>query len=116
MIGVVAKMVRVHPQTLRLYERLGLLTPQRSGGKVRLYSHRDVEKLRVIQKLTRELGVNLAGVEMILSMRRELDQLQREMKETLDIFQKKAFEEPDARHSTSTRSDSRRIRIKIERG
>ena len=68
-IGVVAEMTRVHPQTLRHYERIGLVTPGRSRGNVRLFSQDDIERVRLIQRLTNELGVNLAGVEVILNMR-----------------------------------------------
>ncbi len=72
-ISVAADLVEMHPQTLRLYERKGLLAPKRSSGKTRLYSERDVEKLREIRRLTQELGVNLAGVEEIMRLRDELD-------------------------------------------
>ncbi len=72
-ISVAAELVDMHPQTLRLYERKGLIQPKRSGGKTRLYSERDVEKLREIRRLTQELGVNLAGVEEIIRLRDELD-------------------------------------------
>ncbi|MCX7740047.1 MAG: helix-turn-helix transcriptional regulator [Meiothermus sp.] len=72
-ISVAAELVDMHPQTLRLYERKGLIKPKRSGGKTRLYSERDVEKLREIRRLTQELGVNLAGVEEIMRLRDELD-------------------------------------------
>jgi len=68
-IGVVAEITRVHPQTLRHYERIGLVTPGRSRGNVRLFSQEDIERVRLIQRLTNELGVNLAGVEVILNMR-----------------------------------------------
>tara|TARA_Y100001001_G_C7923209_1_gene279412 strand:+ start:124 stop:549 length:426 start_codon:yes stop_codon:yes gene_type:complete len=68
-IGVVAEMTEVHPQTLRHYERIGLLLPSRSRGNVRMFSQVDIERVRLIQRLTGELGVNLAGVEVILNMR-----------------------------------------------
>lgn len=71
-ISVAAELVDMHPQTLRLYERKGLIEPKRSGGKTRLYSERDVEKLREIRRLTQELGVNLAGVEEIMKLRDDL--------------------------------------------
>ncbi|MDX2003926.1 MAG: helix-turn-helix transcriptional regulator [Meiothermus sp.] len=72
-ISVAAELVDMHPQTLRLYEREGLVAPSRTSGKTRLYSERDVEKLREIRRLTQELGVNLAGVEEIIKLRDELD-------------------------------------------
>ncbi len=83
MISVVSEMLGVHQQTLRLYEREGFITPKRSEGNTRLYSDEDVEKLEMVLRLTRELGVNLAGVEVILSMREKMEQMQREMQETI---------------------------------
>ncbi len=84
MISVVSEMLGIHPQTLRLYEREGFIKPKRSGGNTRLYSEEDVEKLEMILRLTRELGVNLAGVEVVLSMREKIEQMQREMQETTE--------------------------------
>ncbi len=78
-ISVAAELVDMHPQTLRLYERKGLIEPSRSSGKTRLYSQRDIEHLREIRRLTQELGVNLAGVEEIIRLRRQLDKLQSTM-------------------------------------
>ncbi|MFC4637407.1 heat shock protein transcriptional repressor HspR, fused homodimer type [Deinococcus hohokamensis] len=77
-ISVAAELVDMHPQTLRLYERKGLIRPGRSGGKTRLYSDRDIEHLREIRRLTQELGVNLAGVEEVMRLQHELDDLQGE--------------------------------------
>ncbi|HBI23663.1 MAG: hypothetical protein A2Y48_02320 [Nitrospirae bacterium RIFCSPLOW2_12_42_9] len=79
MIGIAAQMLSIHPQTLRLYEREGLVAPKRSQGNTRLYSHRDVEKVKLIIHMTRELGVNLAGVEVILNMRLQMEEMQHEM-------------------------------------
>lgn len=79
MISIVAQMLRIHPQTLRLYEREGLIKPSRTDGNTRLYSHRDVERLRLILRLTRELGVNLAGVEVVLGMRDKMKEMQEEI-------------------------------------
>ncbi|MEF3192412.1 MAG: helix-turn-helix transcriptional regulator [Campylobacterales bacterium] len=73
LISVVASMLCVHPQTLRQYEREGIISPSRTEGKMRLYSQRDIDKIKFILKLTRELGVNLAGVDIIMRMREELD-------------------------------------------
>ena len=81
MISVVAKSYGIHPQTLRLYEREGLLKPSRTEGNTRLYSEEDLRQLEVILNLTRDLGVNLAGVEIILNMRRKMEQMQAEMNE-----------------------------------
>lgn len=79
MISAVAEQYAIHPQTLRLYEREGLLTPSRSEGNTRLYTDDDLERLEIILKLTRELGVNLAGVEIILNMREKMEAMQRQM-------------------------------------
>lgn len=79
-IGDVARAFRVHPQTLRLYEKAGLLRPRRSGGNIRRYADDDLERLSTILQLTRERGINLAGVEMILRLRDRIDELEREMK------------------------------------
>ena len=76
MISAVAVQYEIHPQTLRLYEREGLLAPSRSEGNTRLYTDEDLERLEVILKLTRELGVNLAGVEIILNMRQKMEAMQ----------------------------------------
>jgi len=81
MISAVAQRYDIHPQTLRLYEREGLLKPSRTDGNTRLYSAEDLEQLETILTLTRDLGVNLAGVEIILNMRRKMDQMQREVNE-----------------------------------
>lgn len=78
-ISVAAELVDMHPQTLRLYERKGLIEPSRSAGKTRLYSQRDVDHLKEIRRLTQELGVNLAGVEEIIRLRKKLDKLQDNM-------------------------------------
>ena len=81
MISAVAEQYEIHPQTLRLYEREGLLTPSRSEGNTRLYTDDDLERLEVILKLTRELGVNLAGVEIILNMREKMEAMQKQIEE-----------------------------------
>ncbi len=78
-ISVAAKMVTLHPQTLRHYESLGLVTPERSRGNIRLYSPADIDRLRQINRLTTELGINLAGVQVILDLRERLERVQLEM-------------------------------------
>ena len=83
MISAVAETYQIHPQTLRLYERLGLLQPSRSEGNTRLYTAEDLERLEVILTLTRELGVNLAGVEVILNMREKMEKLQSQVEEMI---------------------------------
>src|ERR1700723_835425 len=79
MVSSVAEMYDIHPQTLRLYEREGILAPSRSDGNTRLYTDEDLERLEVILKLTRDLGVNLAGVEIILNMREKMEEMQRQI-------------------------------------
>ena len=86
MISAVAEQYEIHPQTLRLYEREGLLAPSRSDGNTRLYTHEDLERLEVILKLTRELGVNLAGVEIILNMREKMDAMQKQIESFIDTL------------------------------
>jgi MerR family transcriptional regulator/heat shock protein HspR len=88
MISVAAELAGMHPQTLRIYETRGLITPQRSAGKTRLYSQADVERLRRIQELTSELGMNLAGVERVFELEDELEK----MRARMDRLQQKATE------------------------
>ena len=88
MISAVAQKYNIHPQTLRLYEREGLLKPSRTEGNTRLYSEEDLEQLETILSLTRELGVNLAGVEIILNMRRKMDQMQKEVNEFMEYVKR----------------------------
>lgn len=94
MISAVSEMYSLHPQTLRLYEREGLLRPSRSEGNTRFYTEEDLEQLEVILKLTRELGVNLAGVEIILNMRKRMGEIEREMKAFVDYVRKEFVEHP----------------------
>ena len=84
MISAVAQRYNIHPQTLRLYEREGLLKPSRTDGNTRLYSEEDLGQLETILSLTRDLGVNLAGVEIILNMRRKMDRMQMEVNEFME--------------------------------
>ncbi len=91
-ISSVASMYNVHPQTLRLYEREGLLKPSRSEGNTRLYDEEDLKQLELILNLTRELGVNLAGVEAILNMREKIEQIETEVNLFLDYIKREFFE------------------------
>ncbi len=86
MISAVAEQYSIHPQTLRLYEREGLLQPSRSEGNTRLYTDDDLERLEVILQLTRELGVNLAGVEIVLNMREKMAEMQKQIEEFVTIL------------------------------
>jgi MerR family transcriptional regulator/heat shock protein HspR len=88
MISAVAARYNIHPQTLRLYEREGLLKPSRTEGNTRLYSEDDLRELETILALTRDLGVNLAGVEIILNMRRKMDLMQREVNEFMEYVKR----------------------------
>jgi MerR family transcriptional regulator/heat shock protein HspR len=91
-ISAVAEMYELHPQTLRLYEREGLLKPSRSVGNTRLYEDSDLERLEIILSLTRDLGVNLAGVEIILNMREKMDAMQREFERFFEYLRNHANE------------------------
>ncbi|WP_103613961.1 heat shock protein transcriptional repressor HspR [Campylobacter concisus] len=88
LISVVAKVLSIHPQTLRQYEREGLVEPSRTDGKMRLYSQKDVDRVKTILNLTRELGVNLAGVDVILQLKEKIDDLEA----TIDDLNKKLHE------------------------
>jgi MerR family transcriptional regulator/heat shock protein HspR len=83
MIGVVADMLKVHPQTLRFYEKKGLITPSRTVGRTRMYSDEDIEDIARLLRLTRDLGVNLAGVEIIVKMRRRMVEMQKQIEDLL---------------------------------
>jgi MerR family transcriptional regulator, heat shock protein HspR len=104
MISAVAEQYGLHPQTLRLYEREGLLRPSRSEGNTRLYTDQDLERLEVILKLTRDLGVNLAGVEIILNMRARMEAMQQQMEEFIstlnrEIAHRAQTQEPEQENS-----------------
>ena len=90
MISSVAELYHVHPQTLRMYERQGLLKPSRSDGNTRLYADEDLRKLEIILTLTREMGVNLAGVEVILHMREKMEQMQVQVEEMFEFVREQA--------------------------
>ncbi len=81
LISVVAKVLTIHPQTLRQYEREGLICPSRTDGKMRLYSQRDIDKIKMIQRLTRDLGVNLAGVDIIMRLKDKIQAYEDEIEE-----------------------------------
>ena len=100
MISVAAELAGMHPQTLRIYESRGLITPQRSPKNTRLYSDEDVERLRRIQELTTELGMNLAGVERVFELEQELERMRRRMRNlerAAERMRERAREEIDAR-------------------
>jgi MerR family transcriptional regulator/heat shock protein HspR len=101
MISVVSELLGIHPQTLRLYEREGLVCPRRTKGNTRLYSERDVEEVRRILHLTRDLGVNLAGVEVILEMRRKMEKMQAEMDEKVEFLRREMKKEYERHRAKS---------------
>jgi MerR family transcriptional regulator/heat shock protein HspR len=104
MISAVAEKYEIHPQTLRLYEREGLLTPSRSEGNTRLYTDDDLERLEVILKLTRELGVNLAGVEIILNMREKMEAMQQQIEHFVANLNEEFVQQ--ANHARDTENNS----------
>jgi MerR family transcriptional regulator/heat shock protein HspR len=104
MIGVVAEMLRLHPQTLRMYEKKGLIRPSRTVGKTRMYSADDVEEIARVTRLARDLGVNLAGIEIILKMRRRMLDMQAQIETLMNHVREDATrsrEDEGARRSES---------------
>jgi MerR family transcriptional regulator/heat shock protein HspR len=102
MISVVAERYAIHPQTLRLYEREGLIKPARSAGNTRLYDEEAIRRLEIILTLTRDLGVNLAGVEVILNMREQMEKMQGEVDRLLEFVKRMADErraDPGRQHA-----------------
>ncbi|HEX3552857.1 MAG TPA: MerR family transcriptional regulator [Thermoanaerobaculia bacterium] len=102
MISVVAERYAIHPQTLRLYEREGLLKPTRSAGNTRLYDEEAIRRLEIILTLTRDLGVNLAGVEVILNMREQMERMQGEVDRMVEFIRRQAEErraDPSRQHA-----------------
>ncbi len=111
MISAVAELYDIHPQTLRMYERQGLLRPNRSEGNTRLYSTTDLERLELILTLTRELGVNLAGVEVILNMRQNMSRLQQEVGSLMSYVRDELL-----KHESELKGRFEQALVRIERG
>ncbi len=109
-IGVVADMLKVHPQTLRFYEKKGLLTPSRTEGRTRMYSQDDVEDLGRLIRLTRDLGVNLAGVEIILRMRRRMVEMQKQIEDLVAFVGDDASARPTAPREALVRTAAGHLR------
>ncbi|WP_448587858.1 heat shock protein transcriptional repressor HspR [Thermocrinis sp.] len=86
-ISVVAEMYNIHPQTLRLYEKEGLIKPYRSRGRTRYYTEEDLKRLELVLTLSRELGVNLAGIEIIMKMREQMEEMEKQIQKLLEIIQ-----------------------------
>ncbi|MGB9894120.1 MAG: MerR family transcriptional regulator [Candidatus Saccharicenans sp.] len=103
-ISAVARMYNIHPQTLRLYEREGLLKPSRSEGNTRLYTEEDLRRLELILNLIRDLGVNLAGVEVVLNMREKMQQIENQVNEFLDYIKEEFFKGREEEFETKRRS------------
>ena len=95
MIGVVAEMLNVHPQTLRFYEKKGLVRPSRTVGRTRMYSAEDIDEVARLLRLTRDLGVNLAGVEIILKMRRRMIEMQKQLEDLVSYLREDGGEAKD---------------------
>ncbi|AKF25193.1 MerR family transcriptional regulator [Sulfurovum lithotrophicum] len=88
LISVVATMLDIHPQTLRQYEREGLVEPSRTQGRMRLYSQRDIDRMKLILRLTRQMGVNLAGVDIVLQLKEQIEEMQKEIEQLRDELSK----------------------------
>jgi MerR family transcriptional regulator, heat shock protein HspR len=121
MISAVAELYKLHPQTLRLYERVGLLKPSRSQGNTRLYTDQDLERLDVILTLARDMGVNLAGIEIILNMRERMVEMEKQMTEFANVVQQELSRvaslrtEPASRHAI-VRAVPRIVRANVREG
>jgi MerR family transcriptional regulator/heat shock protein HspR len=121
MISAVAELYKLHPQTLRLYERVGLLKPSRSQGNTRLYTDGDLERLDVILTLARDMGVNLAGIEIILNMREKMIEMEHQMEEFAQVVQQElsrvASRVDDRPQRTAiVRATPRVVRVPIREG
>jgi MerR family transcriptional regulator/heat shock protein HspR len=112
MISVAAELAGVHPQTLRIYERKELICPQRSQGNTRLYSEADIERLRFIQRLTQDEGINLAGVTRIMEMQRELDRLRVEV----EVARRQLLEAQRQAAAAASAQSARTALVRVHRG
>lgn len=111
-ISAVAKMFSVHQQTIRLYEKQGLLTPKRSAGNTRLFSEEDIDRLEEIIYLTHELGINLAGVEMIFKLKKQITKMQKDMNKIFDNTQKELDKEAEQARATVQQSTHKLLTMK----
>lgn len=117
-ISIVSEMLELHPQTLRQYERMGLVTPSRTVGNTRLYSDEDIERLKFIMTLSKDMGVNLAGIEIILNMREQIEVLHAQLDGMKEYIRQRLGEEMKAKESEKALIPSppkEIIRIKIEK-
>lgn len=113
-ISAVAKMFSVHQQTIRLYEKQGLITPKRSEGNTRLFSEDDIEQLEEIIHLTHQVGINLAGVEMILKLKKQIHKMQKDMNKIFEQTQKQLDLENEKSKQTIQESSKKLLQIKEE--
>ena len=88
LISIVSSMLNIHPQTLRQYEREGLITPSRTEGRIRLYSQRDIDRMKLILRLTRDLGVNIAGIDIILRLKEQMEEMENEIESLKEQLRK----------------------------
>ncbi len=117
-IGMVAEILNIHPHTLREYEREGLIRPKRTAGNIRLFTEKDIEDIKFIREMTQELGVNLAGVDIIMRMKRQIEQLHQVIENLEEALRKKIEEEMARKGSLVEKKSShpaKVIEIKIER-
>ncbi|WP_022670338.1 MerR family transcriptional regulator [Hippea alviniae] len=117
-IGMVAEILNIHPHTLREYEREGLIRPKRTAGNIRLFTEKDIEDIKFIREMTQELGVNLAGVDIIMRMKRQIEQLHQVIENLEEALRKRIEEEISRKGSLVEKKAShpaRVIEIKIER-
>lgn len=114
-ISAVAKMFSVHQQTVRLYEKQGLITPKRSTGNTRLFSEEDIDRLEEVIYLTHELGINLAGVEMILKLKKQIKTMQKEMNKLFEYTHKQLDKETEASKQIIQASTQRLLQIKQQK-
>jgi MerR family transcriptional regulator/heat shock protein HspR len=117
-ISIVSEMLELHPQTLRQYEKMGLVTPSRTMGNTRLYSDEDIERLKFIITLSKDMGVNLAGVEIILNMREQIEALQGQIENMKNYIKTRIGEEMKEREAEKALIPSQKkgiIKVKIER-
>ncbi|OQY97746.1 MAG: hypothetical protein B6D41_03050 [Chloroflexi bacterium UTCFX4] len=116
-ISVAARLVEMHPQTLRYYERAGLVKPKRSRGSIRLYSQHDIERLRKIARLVDDLGVNLAGVEVILNLTAKVESLQKILEQNqITLAQPEELDDSNETDELTPRAASRKIKVRRPRG
>jgi len=115
-ISAVAKMFSVHQQTIRLYEKEGLINPKRSDGNTRLFSEEDVNRLEEVIYLTHQLGINLAGVEMILKLKKEINQMQKEMNKLFDSTQKQLQKESESSAQLVRESAKKLLKMRKKAG